>query len=847
MQVFSNIPVMPYEELLQANIGLSTHRGGPLFPDWENQLHARHLRGSRQRVDALPSERKCVEDWAFSGVWAGPFCGHFGHQISEFSMRLPQSLVEHPESPVVFGLRYDSQISEFSKLPDYFRSIVGWFGISPDRVKLLKQPTLLAELFVYPQSEMLSGAAPSQEHLNTLTSLMLKNLGASKASGTIYVSRSRFASGRMAGERYFEEYLRAHGVSIVFPELLSLSEQLRLYFNAQHLIFAEGSALHSLQLLGQGLKDVSVLMRRPGAAMFRNFVEARSETYKEINLVQGLLCSYNVFGTPLDAMGLSLFDEGRILEWISAIGIPVTGWSSSGFSSCVESDIRVWLSRELNRQPLYHRTKNSILNVLRASGFLDIANDVDHAFPAVAEIKPIALNAYREALSLESKGSIDLAVEAITKAIENDSSFDDFHIKRSAWLSALGRNKEAWLSVSTVSGISSSSNTRLLSHSAELAFKSEEIESALLMIDGAIVIEPKNPSFHSRKSVFLDRLGRMDEALGAAKVAVELQPDNYHTLAHYSNLLAKAGTLEEAIEVLAKIIAVAPDKGNFYHQQSVLLQRLGRCGEALLSGQKAIALAPKNPNFLVHLSNVYAASEQLECALTEIERAIHIDSKKTAFYRQKAQFLERMSRNADALETILVACSLAPGDSSLKSTAAGIASKLGNGEMAISLINEAITLAPTNGPFHGQLSVFLDRLGRSEEAEISALQSIDLQPNNPHARAHLSNVLARIGDLNGALHAIDEAIQMKPADSGFYRQKSIWLLRQGEHDKALDAARKAVEFAPRDAFLYAHLANILVLQKLHVQALIEIDFALSIDSDSEAFKNLRNSIVKVIG
>ena len=70
--------------------------------------------------------------------------------------------------------------------------------------------------------------------------------------------------GAFAGEHRLVELLQARGVRVVYPEMLSLLDQLQIYLDAQILIVAEGSAQHGLELLGVHLeKEVILLCRRP--------------------------------------------------------------------------------------------------------------------------------------------------------------------------------------------------------------------------------------------------------------------------------------------------------------------------------------------------------------------------------------------------------------------------------------------------------------------------------------------------------------------------------------------------------------------------------------------------------
>ena len=57
--------------------------------------------------------------------------------------------------------------------------------------------------------------------------------------------------GSVAGEVAFDAWMRRQGARIVYPETLPLETQLELLHTTRHLIVAEGSALHALELIGR--------------------------------------------------------------------------------------------------------------------------------------------------------------------------------------------------------------------------------------------------------------------------------------------------------------------------------------------------------------------------------------------------------------------------------------------------------------------------------------------------------------------------------------------------------------------------------------------------------------------
>lgn len=845
MKAFQKIAVLPYEELLQANIGLSTHRGGALFPNWEYEREARHCRRNIEPVDHPPAEKACTQVWNMTCTWGGPICGHFGHQIAEFSMRIPEGLAENPDLPVAFGVKYNSPMTDISKLPDHFYSIISWLGVQKEKIRLVTQPTSIAELLIYPQAETLHGTQPSRRHLDRLNSITARNIGDIKRTNTaVYVSRSRFNSGKLAGEKYLENFISTHGVDVIYPETLTLKEQLTRYATARHTIFSEGSALHALQLLGDVLGQVTVLMRRPGATMFRGFATARSKSYNEITLTAGLISTLNIFGTPLDASGISPLDENMVTTWLRSIDIPLNGWSTNDFRADIERDVRAWLSKESDRRPQHPANKGRIIQSLRDAGLPELATEVTRSFPESREIPKDALLAYRYALAHESKGDINSAIYSISEAISKSKDTTDFHLTKSRWLEQTGRTQEAWDTANTALSLSPHPTAQDLLNGAILASKAGHHDVGIRIIEDAKQLAPKNAGIHSQRSILLDRLGRISEAVEAAREASHLQSDNPHTHAHCANLLAKYGSIDEALLYIDRALEIAPLHANFHSQKSIWLGKKGHKAEALKSARDAVNLNPENASYRSNLANALAAVGNLEEALGEIDNAISLEDNKSAHHRFKAQLHERMGALNQALDALEHACKLTPSDENLIVHTAALASRHGRGSLALELMEKAINLAPQNGRTHMQRSVCLDRMGQSDEAKKAALLAIELLPGDPHALAHLSNVVGRTGDLDAAINAIDEAIKTTPDTSSFHRQRSLWLKRKGDTKNAIQALHRAVELSPNDPALRSDLSQILESEGDLKSALNEIDIACKLTNNADIFKNRKASLAK---
>ena len=349
MHDYHDILVLPYTELLQEGQGRSTHVGGPLWPDWTASNPCRHYRygepvDDKPENDVEPSDIHTVDGAAY---WCGPVVGHFGHQIAEFSTRLPvYAHLDDPNIKLCFGVDRGRGISKYDNFPRFLKELLGWFGIPAERVIVANAPTRFRHLYCVPQQEHLHTATPSEAYLDILDSFAKKNdCFFSDKSGTYYVSRAAMPMGRIAGESYIEYILGLSGVKVIRPEALSLREQFRIYSSAETLIFAEGSALHGMLMLGRIRCNVNVLARRPRHKLLHRLLAPRVNDLQYFD-AGGLIAGYNLNGKPAPALGITVPDLDRVNQIFGAIGVDIRVSNSVLFEQMVMNDVRLWLANE---------------------------------------------------------------------------------------------------------------------------------------------------------------------------------------------------------------------------------------------------------------------------------------------------------------------------------------------------------------------------------------------------------------------------------------------------------------------------------------------------------------------
>jgi hypothetical protein len=346
VETFRDVVVVPYSDLLDRWRDGEIHRGGPIWPDWEAQVAARHRRGGRP-IDVRLADPEGPVTEAGPMAWGGAIADAFGHQVADFSTRLLATRRLRPDLPIAFATRPDLGYTDMASAPGYFRAILDWLGVPPERVRVITEPTLVSELIVVPQAEQLSGPGPDTAYLDALDRIADERLGPPvRDDRLLYVSRAGMEA-RFAGESYLEDALRSAGVQVLRPETLPLAEQLRNYRAASSVVFAEGSALHTLQLLGRLDADVSVLERRPGTNLAQANLRPRVRGLTYEDVATKLICGVLPTGRAALPKGLSIADSERVLEVFAGRGVDLRPtWDDTAWSAARDADLLRWVETQ---------------------------------------------------------------------------------------------------------------------------------------------------------------------------------------------------------------------------------------------------------------------------------------------------------------------------------------------------------------------------------------------------------------------------------------------------------------------------------------------------------------------
>ena len=345
---FRDVLVMPIEAFHQG----AMFRGGPLWPSYGLQLRARTGRGWLPFPRDAASAPAAPASELASATWVGPVSHHFGHAVADFGMRLAASAHADPSQPLLFAV---SAIDP-PEPPAFFWQILAHLNVDPARVVLAREPVLVRELHVFPQAERRGGPAPDPAYLDYLDAVAAPAPPADSPA-RVYVSRARlqshnrhFTVGQLAGEAYLERLLASSGVAVVHPEEITVAEQMALYRGARLLLFAEGSALHGLQLLGRVGADVAVINRRRGSRIAASSLKPRARSLSYILAIRGVIHGLMPDGRPDRVRGIAVLEPSRLTRELARLGLDLApAWDRDAYLAQRDRDIEAWIAATVAR------------------------------------------------------------------------------------------------------------------------------------------------------------------------------------------------------------------------------------------------------------------------------------------------------------------------------------------------------------------------------------------------------------------------------------------------------------------------------------------------------------------
>ncbi|MDD4556571.1 MAG: glycosyltransferase 61 family protein [Alphaproteobacteria bacterium] len=170
-------------------------------------------------------------------IYGGFFNNHFGHFLVETVSRLWYWLEHQEENLDIVFIQAKNK-----KTPPQIWEFLEILGISKNKIRILEEITQFREIIIPSQATIIKSAY--NEKFINIYQAMAKKVEPKNVE-KIYLSRTKLKKGTICfGEELIEKTFKENGYKIIYPEKISLKEQISYLNNAKEIAGLSGTALH---------------------------------------------------------------------------------------------------------------------------------------------------------------------------------------------------------------------------------------------------------------------------------------------------------------------------------------------------------------------------------------------------------------------------------------------------------------------------------------------------------------------------------------------------------------------------------------------------------------------------
>ncbi len=232
-----------------------------------------------------------------TSLYGGVLFSPFGHFIAESLHRLWPALADPAlaEAPIVFHSTGPG-LGAADGLPAWAAQIFAMLGIGTDRLTIVEE-AIEAERLLVPQQASLLGQGPLHAGYAAVFPPPRPDARIARPRrGHLYVSRSRYLhKGSYLGEVLVEQVLAESGrFRIIHPQDHAVHDVVDALESSESAVFAEGSAIHVLELCREKVPRAFVILRRQRKAFDEYFSAMLAGKAEQVRVAEA-----RAFLTPL--------------------------------------------------------------------------------------------------------------------------------------------------------------------------------------------------------------------------------------------------------------------------------------------------------------------------------------------------------------------------------------------------------------------------------------------------------------------------------------------------------------------------------------------------------------------
>jgi protein O-GlcNAc transferase len=264
------------------------------------------------------------------------------------------------------------------------------------------------------------------------------------------------------------------------------------------------------------------------------------------------------------------------------------------------------------------------------------------------------------------------------------------------------------------------------------------ISQAREVLERAILIAAEDADSHYLLGSILETTGARGAEVSHLQRAVDLRPDFELARRQLITALFKLGRFAEAANLCEEGLAILPDSAELHFYRSSLHLHADEKALAIASCRRALTLNPVFLDAQQSLSRLLLDTEQLEQAEASYRREIELTPQHFGPHHQLGVVLNRMARQAGAIEQFKLAISLNPRSGASYFSLGSAYTDLDDSEESLALaqksFEKAVEVEPQVSGFHCSLGFSYWRGAQLDRAMASFDRAIELDPDNAKAR-----------------------------------------------------------------------------------------------------------------
>jgi len=155
-----------------------------------------------------------------------------------------------------------------------------------------------------------------------------------------------------------------------------------------------------------------------------------------------------------------------------------------------------------------------------------------------------------------------------------------------------------------------------------IAYQVGKHNVAIDLINQAIGIDNRKPTFLGNLGNILQEQGRLEEAIQTYRSAIEINPENEDIQNDLGNTLTEQGHFQQAVHAYHKVIEINPNNPNAYYNLGNTLRELGQLQQAIEAYDKALTINPNDAEIYNNLGTALQNHGQLHQAARIYHQAI---------------------------------------------------------------------------------------------------------------------------------------------------------------------------------------------------------------------------------